>query len=168
MIYYFWKVMLEMLDMTFYFYKVIPELWEWNFILGNSSISCRFSTSMSGIFLLENRDSTPLFHASPCLSRLRTPRPDLLQRSKIPQLYLFKTSGLCALNIQDSTYLSFLDLGLHALSYILLWNFVFLLIVLIVRFYPSDGSLVRPCSKTCTHYNLIDQRNQMNFIMKLT
>jgi len=70
---------------------------------------------MSGIFLLENRDSTPLFHASPCLSRLRTVRHDLLQRSKIPQLDIFKYSGLQALNIQDSTSLSFLDLGLHTL-----------------------------------------------------
>lgn len=70
---------------------------------------------MSGIFILENTDSAPLFHASPCLSRLRTLRPDLLQRSKIPQLDIFKYSGLCALNIQDSKSLSFLDLGLHTL-----------------------------------------------------
>ena len=70
---------------------------------------------MSGIFLLENKDFAPLFHASLCRSRLRTPRPDLLKRSKIPQLDNFKYSGLYALNIQDSMSLSFLDLGLQAL-----------------------------------------------------
>lgn len=70
---------------------------------------------MSGIFVLENRDSAPLFHESPRLSRLRTPFPELLQRSKIPQLDLFKYLGLRALNTQDSAYLYFLVLGLHAL-----------------------------------------------------
>ena len=55
----------------------------------------------------------------------------------------------------------------HGFSSNLLWNSSLHLKVLIVSSYPSDSSLVRSSSKTCTHQNLIDQRNQMNFIIKL-
>ena len=55
----------------------------------------------------------------------------------------------------------------HGFSSILLWNSAFHLKVLIVSLYPSDGSLVRSSSKTCTHHNLNDQINQLNFIINL-
>ena len=58
-------------------------------------------------------------------------------------------------------------LNFHGFSSTLLWNSVLHLKVPIVSSYPYDGSLVRYSSKTCTHHNLIDQINQMNFIINL-